>query len=67
MVGRSACLLHPFADDAPQSGKLGAGGFLRHPTRGWLSFDSEVLHDPERDQWVMLYTPRDGPAPYGPG
>lgn len=32
---------------------------LRHPTRGWLSFDSEVLHDPERDHWVMLYTPRD--------
>lgn len=30
---------------------------LRHPTRGWLSFDSEVLHDPERDHWVMLYTP----------
>lgn len=32
---------------------------LRHPTRGWLSFDSEVLHDPERDHWVMLYTPHD--------
>lgn len=30
---------------------------LRHPTHGWLSFDSEVLHDPERDHWVMLYTP----------
>lgn len=34
---------------------------LRHPTRGWLSFDSEVLHDPERDHWVMLYTLRDAP------
>jgi transcriptional regulator with XRE-family HTH domain len=29
---------------------------LHHPTRGWLCFDSEVLHDPERDHWVMLYT-----------
>jgi hypothetical protein len=36
---------------------------LRHPTRGWLTFDSEVLHDPERDHWVMLYTPRDTPSP----
>ena len=33
-----------------------------HPTRGWLSFDSEVLHDPERDHWVMLYTLRDTPC-----
>ncbi|MEO3925878.1 helix-turn-helix transcriptional regulator [Micromonosporaceae bacterium B7E4] len=32
---------------------------LRHPTRGWQTFDTEVLHDPERDHWVMLYTPRD--------
>lgn len=32
---------------------------LHHPTRGWLSFDSEVLHDPERDHWIMLYNPRD--------
>ncbi|MGI5151665.1 helix-turn-helix domain-containing protein [Plantactinospora sp. CA-294935] len=32
---------------------------LRHPSRGWLTFDTEVLHDPERDHWVMLYTPRD--------
>lgn len=31
---------------------------LHHPSRGWLSFDSEVLHDPERDHWIMLYTPR---------
>ncbi|WP_412102869.1 hypothetical protein [Plantactinospora sp. KLBMP9567] len=32
---------------------------LRHPSRGWLTFDTEVLHDHERDHWVMLYTPRD--------
>jgi len=38
---------------------------LRHPTRGWLSFDSDVLHDPERDHWVMLYTARKTPC--GPG
>lgn len=30
---------------------------LCHPTRGWLTFDTEVLHDPERDHWVMLYCP----------
>lgn len=34
---------------------------VRHPTRGWLSFGSEVLHDPERDHWITLYTPRDAP------
>jgi transcriptional regulator with XRE-family HTH domain len=31
---------------------------MRHPTRGWLGFDIEMLHDPDRDHWVMLYTPR---------
>ncbi|MGN9786827.1 helix-turn-helix transcriptional regulator [Nonomuraea sp. ZG12] len=30
---------------------------VHHPTRGWLDFDIEMLHDPERDHWVMLYTP----------
>ncbi|ARQ72313.1 helix-turn-helix domain-containing protein [Streptomyces marincola] len=30
---------------------------MRHPTRGWLGFDIEMLHDPERDHWIMLYTP----------
>jgi transcriptional regulator with XRE-family HTH domain len=30
---------------------------LRHPTRGWLRFNSEILHDPERDHWITLYTP----------
>jgi transcriptional regulator with XRE-family HTH domain len=32
---------------------------LHHPTHGRVSFDIELLHDPERDHWVMLYTPRD--------
>jgi transcriptional regulator with XRE-family HTH domain len=31
---------------------------LHHPERGWLRFESEMLHDPENDHWVMLYTPR---------
>jgi transcriptional regulator with XRE-family HTH domain len=30
---------------------------LRHPERGWLRFESEMLHDPENDHWIMLYTP----------
>lgn len=30
---------------------------LHHPSRGWQSFDLEVLHDQERDHWVTLYTP----------
>jgi transcriptional regulator with XRE-family HTH domain len=32
---------------------------LHHPTLGWLSFDLEMLHDPARDHWVTLYTPRE--------
>lgn len=31
---------------------------INHPTRGLLAFDSEMLHDPENDHWVMLFTPR---------
>lgn len=31
---------------------------VNHPTRGLLAFDSEMLHDPESDHWVMLFTPR---------
>ena len=31
---------------------------IRHPDRGWLHFGIEMLHDPERDHWIMLYTPR---------
>ncbi|RST19871.1 XRE family transcriptional regulator [Streptomyces sp. WAC04770] len=32
---------------------------MRHPQQGWLDFDIEMLHDPERDHWIMLYTPRE--------
>jgi len=31
---------------------------LRHPTEGWLEFDTEMLHDPDRDHWVSIYTRR---------
>jgi len=30
---------------------------LRHPTRGWLRFQSEMLHDAERDHWIVIYAP----------
>lgn len=30
---------------------------ITHPTRGSLSFDSEMLHDPDNDHWVILFTP----------
>jgi transcriptional regulator with XRE-family HTH domain len=30
---------------------------LHHPEKGWLRFESEMLHDPENDHWIMLYTP----------
>lgn len=33
---------------------------LRHPEQGWLRFESEMLHDPEDDHWIMLYTPLGG-------
>jgi transcriptional regulator with XRE-family HTH domain len=32
---------------------------IHHPTRGWVNFDVEMLHDPERDHWIMLYNPRE--------
>ncbi|WP_211275256.1 helix-turn-helix domain-containing protein [Actinoplanes rectilineatus] len=32
---------------------------MHHPTRGWTTFDIEMLHDPERDHWLMLYSLRD--------
>lgn len=37
---------------------------MHHPDRGWTTFDIEMLHDPERDHWIMLYIPaiRDTPA-----
>ncbi|ASO21100.1 transcriptional regulator with XRE-family HTH domain [Actinoalloteichus hoggarensis] len=31
---------------------------LRHPSLGWVSVDTEMLHDPEPDHWIMLYAPR---------
>ena len=31
---------------------------VNHPTNGTLAFDSEMLHDPENDHWVMFFTPR---------
>lgn len=31
---------------------------IRHTSKGWLDFDTEMLHDPERDHWFMLYTVR---------
>ncbi|MZE78311.1 helix-turn-helix domain-containing protein [Streptomyces sp. SID5475] len=30
---------------------------LRHPTRGWLTFQSEMLHDTARDHWIVIYVP----------
>ncbi|WP_129663188.1 helix-turn-helix domain-containing protein [Phytoactinopolyspora endophytica] len=30
---------------------------LHHPTRGWLAFQSEMLHDAERDHWIVIYAP----------
>lgn len=30
---------------------------LRHPTRGWLTFQSELLHDTTRDHWIVIYAP----------
>jgi transcriptional regulator with XRE-family HTH domain len=32
---------------------------VHHPARGWLRFQSEMLHDPERDHWVVIYAPAD--------
>ena len=29
---------------------------LHHPVVGWLDLDCEALHDPDRDQWVIVYT-----------
>ncbi|MCA1226658.1 helix-turn-helix domain-containing protein [Saccharopolyspora sp. 6M] len=32
---------------------------MHRPGRGWTRFGIEILHEPERDHWVMLYTPTD--------
>ncbi len=28
---------------------------LRHERLGWVTCDTQILHDPERDHWIMLY------------
>jgi transcriptional regulator with XRE-family HTH domain len=33
---------------------------VRHPAVGWLDLDCESLHDPDRDQWIVLYTAAPG-------
>ncbi len=33
---------------------------LNHPDVGWLDLDCDALHDPERDQWVILYSAAPG-------
>ncbi|NUH39742.1 transcriptional regulator [Streptomyces samsunensis] len=30
---------------------------LRHPTRGWLTFQIEMPHDTARDHWIVIYAP----------
>lgn len=30
---------------------------VRHPKNGWLTFQSEMFHDAERDHWIVLYAP----------
>lgn len=30
---------------------------LRHPIRGWLDFQSEMLQDVEHDHWIVIYAP----------
>jgi transcriptional regulator with XRE-family HTH domain len=56
LVGRSAVFR-----DHWERGEVGswrsAIKTVRHPARGWIRFDIEMLHDPERDHWIMLYTP----------
>jgi transcriptional regulator with XRE-family HTH domain len=33
---------------------------LCHPALGWLELDCDSLHDPDRDQWLILYTAEPG-------
>ncbi|RKN08180.1 helix-turn-helix transcriptional regulator [Streptomyces radicis] len=30
---------------------------LHHPARGQLTFQNEMLHDPDRDHWIVVYLP----------
>jgi transcriptional regulator with XRE-family HTH domain len=41
-------------------GRRSAGKRLRHPLVGWLDLECEALHDPLRDQWIVLYTAAPG-------
>ncbi|XKK38661.1 hypothetical protein HFP72_29990 [Nocardiopsis sp. ARC36] len=40
-------------------GEVGVGHsavkHLFHPIRGWQTFQSEMLHDAERDHWLVIY------------
>ncbi|MFE4933146.1 helix-turn-helix transcriptional regulator [Streptomyces sp. NPDC056647] len=51
---------NPEFDRHWQKGEIGtwssAMKHVNHPTKGPLTFDSEMLHDPENDHWVMLFT-----------
>ncbi|GAA3851565.1 helix-turn-helix transcriptional regulator [Streptomyces sedi] len=44
-----------------QKGEIGTWSsvmkHVNHPTKGPLIYDSEMLHDPENDHWVLLFTP----------
>jgi transcriptional regulator with XRE-family HTH domain len=33
---------------------------VRHPQAGWLDLDRDALHDPQSDQWIVLYTATPG-------
>lgn len=37
---------------------------LKHPAVGWLDLDCEALHDPERDQWIVIYSAAPGTPSY---
>lgn len=37
---------------------------IEHPTVGQIELDCEALHDPSRDQWVIIYTARPGTPAY---
>lgn len=62
LVAELTATSHSFREHWEQ-GEVGASRSaikrMRHPGHGWARFEIEVLHDPERDHWIMLYTPRD--------
>ncbi|MGW4793008.1 helix-turn-helix domain-containing protein [Nonomuraea sp. NPDC004297] len=61
---------NPEFDRHWQKGEIGtwssAMKHVNHPTKGPLAFDSEMLHDPENDHWVMLFTPTTPDPPNPP-